>query len=351
MADNSQRTPGTGEAIAADEVTDGTLGSCKVQFVKLMDGTLDGTTKAAIGANGLAVNEANSSAIKTAVELIDDAVYVDDADWTNDTSKHVLVGGLYQSTPQTITDGDVGPLEVDANGKLLIGNPSIAGTAGSANAGVLSVQGIASMTPVQVTVNSITAGDTNIGNVDVVSLPASTNTLEVVGDVAHDAAVGGNPVLIGAKAISAFPAEVSTGDAAYNLADMMGRQLVTHIPNTEQKSKAYNDTSSRAAGAAVAALTGTSGKKLAITGFTISAYGTTAGRIFLYLALASDTTYTAGTDKPVFVGSFAPSATSYPGVVVMLPVPIFAETDTHVVMYQNSAAISIDMVFHYYEVE
>ena len=54
----------------------------------------------------------------TALQLIDDAIYVDDADWVDSTSKHMLVGGLYQSTPQTITDGDVGPLEVDANGNL-----------------------------------------------------------------------------------------------------------------------------------------------------------------------------------------------------------------------------------------
>jgi hypothetical protein len=253
------RTPGTGETVLADEVTDATLGSGKVQMVKIMDGTLDGTTKAAVGANGLAVEVKNSS---------------------------------------------------------------IAGTAGTPNAGVLSVQGVTSMTP-----------------------------LQVAGTAAHGAAAAGNPALAGAKAVSAFPAEVDTADAAYNLADMMGRLLVTHIPNTEQKSKAYNDTSSRASGAAVAALTGTSGKKLAITGFTISAYGTTAGRVMFWLALVADTTYTAGTDKPVFVGSFAPSATAKPGVVVMLPVPIFAETDSHVVMYQNDAAISLDVVWHYYEVE
>jgi len=87
MSDNSVRTPGTGETIAADEVTDGTLGTVKVQFVKLMDGTLDGTSKAAVGANGLACD---------------------------------------------------------------VKNASIAGTAGTANAGVLSVQGIASMTALEV---------------------------------------------------------------------------------------------------------------------------------------------------------------------------------------------------------
>jgi hypothetical protein len=56
LADNVVVTAGTGTIIAADELTDGTLGPCKVQYVKLMDGTLDGTTKAAVGANGLAVS-------------------------------------------------------------------------------------------------------------------------------------------------------------------------------------------------------------------------------------------------------------------------------------------------------
>ena len=50
----------------------------------------------------------------------DDSIYVDDADWTDSTSKHTLVGGLYQSSPQSITDGDVGPLQVNSNGNLII---------------------------------------------------------------------------------------------------------------------------------------------------------------------------------------------------------------------------------------
>lgn len=56
----------------------------------------------------------------TALQLIDDAIYVDDADWTNTSSKHMLVGGLYQSTPQTVTDGDVAPFQVDVNGNAVI---------------------------------------------------------------------------------------------------------------------------------------------------------------------------------------------------------------------------------------
>lgn len=56
MADNVAITAGSGTTIGADEVTDGTLGTVKVQYVKLMDGTLDGTSKATVGANGLKVD-------------------------------------------------------------------------------------------------------------------------------------------------------------------------------------------------------------------------------------------------------------------------------------------------------
>jgi hypothetical protein len=60
--------------------------------------------------------DSDTDDIKTATELIGNAIYVDDADWTNDSSKHMLVGGLYGSN--TITSGDVGPLALDPTGAL-----------------------------------------------------------------------------------------------------------------------------------------------------------------------------------------------------------------------------------------
>ena len=65
-----------------------------------------------------------------------------------------------------------------------------------------------------VDVLTIAAGDNNIGNVDIITMPnvtlaAGTNTNEVVGDVAHDAAIAGNPVTIGGVASAAAPAAVS----------------------------------------------------------------------------------------------------------------------------------------------
>jgi hypothetical protein len=71
-------------------------------------------------ANGGTFVVQEDGAALTALQLIDDAVYVDDANWINNTSKHLLVGGVYESSPQTITDGDVGPLEVDTNGYLKV---------------------------------------------------------------------------------------------------------------------------------------------------------------------------------------------------------------------------------------
>jgi len=57
MSDNVELNPQSGGAVVgADEVTDDTLGTVKVQYVKLMDGALDGTAKSAIDANGLDVD-------------------------------------------------------------------------------------------------------------------------------------------------------------------------------------------------------------------------------------------------------------------------------------------------------
>lgn len=82
-------------------------------------------------AGTFAVQESGSAL--TALQLLDDAVYVDDADWTDNTSKHLLVGGVYQSSPHTVTDGDVSPFLIDANGRLVV--------AATDNGGSLTVDG------------------------------------------------------------------------------------------------------------------------------------------------------------------------------------------------------------------
>ena len=51
---------------------------------------------------------------------IKNATYADDDDWTDGSSRHMLVGGLYQSSMQSVTDGDVAPFQIDANGVLKV---------------------------------------------------------------------------------------------------------------------------------------------------------------------------------------------------------------------------------------
>lgn len=68
--------------------------------------------------------------------------YVDDADWTDSTSSHGLIGGIYQSTPQTITDGDTGPIQVDDNGRVVIttGDEDVAHVSGDPGVLVFGVR-------------------------------------------------------------------------------------------------------------------------------------------------------------------------------------------------------------------
>ena len=62
-------------------------------------------------------------------------VFADDAAWINDTSWHLLVGGLYQSTPQTVTDGRVAPFQIDVNGNLKVAAHSVTTIATSVTPG------------------------------------------------------------------------------------------------------------------------------------------------------------------------------------------------------------------------
>lgn len=73
----------------------------------------------------------------------DSVSYIDDADWTDGVSENILIGGLYQSTPQAITDGDVGPIQVDENGniKVVFGVPVQAVSNGVEIDSILSMPG------------------------------------------------------------------------------------------------------------------------------------------------------------------------------------------------------------------
>lgn len=207
MADNVTLNSGTGGAVlSTDEVTRATVVQ-HVQYVKLMNGT-DAAVDVIPGeaTNGLDVD----------VTRVQGTVTVDGSGVTQPVSH-----GALTELAAAINASSQVDVNIAASGATVPVSGTVTANlaAGTNNIG-------------DVDVLSIAAGDNNIGNVDIVTMPnvtlaAGTNTNEVVGDAAHDAAVAGNPVRIGGRAVSADYTSVATGDTA-DLITTLGGKLVTH---------------------------------------------------------------------------------------------------------------------------
>lgn len=112
------------------------------------------------------------------------------------------------------------------------------------------------------------------------------------------------------------------------------------------KSVAVNYTSAQTG---TSVITPTSGKRLAITSVVIGSYATTSARLILWFGDTADTTYSAGTDQPLLLASFAPGTTSAPGLVFCPSVPVMCLTADRRLKITTDAAMSVDVVIHYYE--
>jgi hypothetical protein len=127
------------------------------------------------------------------------------------------------------TDGDYSTLNVNSSGRLYASATIDAALpAGTNNIGDVDV----------LSLPALPAGTNNIGDVDVLSLPALPAGTNNIGDVdvltlpgiagtaAHDSGVSGNPVLNGFEARTSDGTAVSNGDAVRGLADTLGKQVV-----------------------------------------------------------------------------------------------------------------------------
>ncbi len=137
------------------------------------------------------------------------------------------------------------------------------GTAGSADAQVRSIQGIASMTPVQVS-----------------QATASNLNAQVVGSIADDSAASGNPVITGGIAKSpdgTDPSSVTENDAARHASDLNRRQYV----NIEHPAwgSFHSDGTSALTDQSVAADPG-DGFQIVITEIIVSTGAATAMNVF-----------------------------------------------------------------------
>jgi len=176
----------------------------------------------------------------TALQLLDDVVYVDDADWTALTSKHALVGGVYQSTPGTIADGDTGPIRVDQNGHIIV-SPHGTGVALADSTGntVNLMDDDGGSLLANACFNFYYNGTSwdrfrgtstdgllvNLGTNNDVTITSGTITTVTTltgGGVANDSADSGNPVKVGARASATLSDDtmVANGDRTDLVSDL-----------------------------------------------------------------------------------------------------------------------------------
>jgi hypothetical protein len=139
--------------------------------------------------------DSDTGGIITAVQLIDNVIYVDDADWTAATSSHALIGGIYQSTPGAITDGDTGPLRLTENGAAHVSVVNTVTVASHAvtNAGTFATQAVctnAGTFAVQVDGSALTALqliDDVIATLGTTTYTETTTKGAIIGAVRRDA--------------------------------------------------------------------------------------------------------------------------------------------------------------------
>jgi hypothetical protein len=209
LADNIDVTPGTGATISTDEGAGG-----HVQRVKLALSADGSETHIPADANGLLVNLGtnNDVTVTGTVDLgaTDNAVLDNiDADLTTVIGHVDGIEGLL-----TTIDADTSNLSVVGGGTEAA---AIRVTIANNSTGVLSVDDNG---------GALTVDNGGTFATQVTSLPASTNTIEVVGDAAHDAAAAGNPVLIGAEMDETSTDAVDEGDVG-RLRITANRLLVT----------------------------------------------------------------------------------------------------------------------------
>jgi hypothetical protein len=169
-----------------------------------------------------AATEATLASLLTSSQLLDDMIATLGSAIP---TKGSLIAGSDGTNARAVKVDSSGELQVDVltmptvavTGTFWQATQPVSGTvtanlaAGTNNIGDVDV----------LTLPALPAGTNNIGDVDVLTLPG------IAGTVAHDGADSGNPVKIGGVARTADPTAVATGDRVDAYFDVTGKQVVT----------------------------------------------------------------------------------------------------------------------------
>jgi len=120
----------------------------------------------------------------------------DAATFTRGATAETPVGGVAETSNPTLTNGKVAALSLDTSGNLRVNiaaGGATAGTAGTPSAAVMSVQGVASMTPVTTTPGLATAGGASYYNAIAPASPAAHAVKASAGNVYGIVCINMNP--------------------------------------------------------------------------------------------------------------------------------------------------------------
>jgi hypothetical protein len=218
--------------------------------------TLSGTEVSADGDN-IAVNATSKGEVY--VKHVDSVPVTDNGGSLTVDGTVAISSGTVAISAGTANIGDVDVLTVPAPLNLTGGGVEASAlrvTLASDSTGVLSVDdngstlsiddGAGSITVDGTVTANLAAGTNNIGDVDVLTVPAplnltgngaaasalrvtiandTTGILAVAGQVAHDAAATGNPIAVAGEARSSEPTAVASGDLSRIMLSLLGKQL------------------------------------------------------------------------------------------------------------------------------
>jgi len=227
--DISSANPLPVEQIGATPAGANNIGDVDVLTVPSPLSTAGGGTEAA----ALRVTIANDSTGLVSVDDNAGSITVDQATATNlkaevvgptadnsanPTAKLSVLSGVANAAAPTRTEGNVVPLRMNLAGDVAVtlDSEAVVLGAGTANIGDVDV----------LTLPALVAGTANIGDVDVLSGPTGASAFQTQGEVAHDAADANNPQKIGGQARITNPTAVADADRVNAIFDDVGRQIV-----------------------------------------------------------------------------------------------------------------------------
>lgn len=258
--------------------------------VTVVQPTASNLNATVVGTGTFAVQE--SGAALTALQLIDDSIFTDNAAFTDNSSKVTVAGFYFDDAAGTaLTENDVAAARIDSK-RALVNVIEDATTRGQKMA--VSAAGAASVNNAQVAGNTIntgtgasgtgtqrvvTATDSTIGtvtsvtqNADVRQSTASNLNAQVVGTIAHDGVDSGNPVKVGMRAIAhgTNPTAVAAADRTDWYANRAGIPFVIGgHPHSITRTAYISDTTGAQTDASIVG-TIAAGTKVVVTRITVT---------------------------------------------------------------------------------